>query len=175
MKYGHFDDAGKEYVITTPHTLLPWINYLGCEDFFGLISNTGGGYAFYRDARLLRLLRYRYNNVPADVGGRFFYIKEQGKAAWSPAFLPEKTPLDCYECRHGLGYTRFSGEKDGLSAELTLFVPLGENCEIQDLTLRNLSREEKRVQIYGCVEWCLYDAVDDAQNYQRNLNIAEIE
>ena len=34
MKFGHFDDAAKEYVITSPKTPLPWINYLGCEDFF---------------------------------------------------------------------------------------------------------------------------------------------
>ena len=175
MQYGHFDDARKEYVITTPHTPLPWINYLGSEDFFGMISNTGGGYAFYRDAKLQRLLRYRYNSVPADVGGRFYYIKERGKTAWNPAFLPTRTPLDAYECRHGLGYTTFLSEKDGLAAELTLFVPIGETCELHDLTLTNRGTLEKRVQIYGCMEWCLWNAVDDAQNYQRNLNIAESE
>ena len=175
MRYGHFDDENREYVITTPFTPLPWINYLGSEDFFGMISNTGGGYAFYRDARLLRLLRYRYNAVPADHGGRFYYIKERGKRPWNPCFLPTKTPLDRYACRHGFGYTRFQSEKDGLAAELTLFVPQGEACEIHDLTLANRDAVKKSIQIYGCMEWCLYNAVDDAQNYQRNLNIAETE
>ena len=175
MRYGYFDDESREYVITTPFTPLPWVNYLGSESFFGMVSNTGGGYAFYRDARLMRLLRYRYNAVPADLGGRFYYIKERGKAAWNPCYLPTKTPLDRYECRHGLGYTVFLSEKDGLAAELKLFVPLGETCELHDLTIRNDSAEEKRVQIYGCMEWCLYNAVDDAQNYQRNLNIGECE
>ena len=175
MQYGYFDDGRREYVITTPRTPLPWINYLGNDGFFGMVSNTLGGYAFYRDAKLQRLLRYRYNGVPADVGGRFYYIKERGRAAWNPGYLPTRTELDDYECRHGMGYTRFLSEKDGLSAALTLFVPLGEACEIHDLQLVNRSSEEKHVQVYGCMEWCLWNAVDDGQNYQRNLNIAESE
>jgi Cellobiose phosphorylase len=175
MRYGYFDDAGKEYVITTPHTPLPWINYLGNESFFGLISNTGGGYCFYRDAKLLRLIRYRYNNVPADIGGRFYYIREAGRPAWSPAFHPCDTALDSYRCRHGLGYTAFESEKDGLRSELVCFVPRGETCELHMLTLTNNSASDKNVQLYGAVEWCLWNAVDDAANFQRNLNIGEVE
>ena len=175
MQFGFFDDANREYVINTPFTPLPWINYLGSEDFFGLVSNTLGGYAFYRDAKLQRLLRYRYNGVPADIGGRFYYIKEHNEAAWNPGFLPARTELDAYECRHGLGYTRFLSEKKGLKARLTLFVPLGEACEIHDLMLTNNSGEEKQIQVYGCMEFCLWNAVDDVQNFQRNLNIAESE
>ncbi len=175
MRYGYFDDAKREYVITTPNTPLPWINYLGNESFFGLISNLGGGYCFYRDAKLMRLLRYRYNNVPADIGGRFYYIKERGKAAWSPAFHPCDTPLDSYKCRHGLGYTVFESEKEGLSSALTCFVPIGENCEIHLLTLSNTSDSDKSVTLYGAVEWCLWNAMDDAANFQRNLNIGEVE
>ena len=175
MKFGYFDDANREYVITTPATPLPWINYLGSEAFFGLISNTMGGYCFYRDAKLQRLLRYRYNSVPGDVGGRFYYIKEAGKPAWNPGFLPTRTPLDRYQCRHGMGYTVFDSEKDGLQAQITCFVPLGETCELHDLVLTNHSGETKNIQVYGCMEWCLWNAVDDGQNYQRNLNIAESE
>ncbi len=175
MRFGHFDDAKKEYVITTPATPLPWINYLGNEEFFGLISNTGGGYCFYRDAKLQRLIRYRYNNVPADIGGRFYYIKEAGKTAWSPLFHPCDTELDRYTCRHGLGYTAFESEKDGLSAELTCLVPMGETCELHRMTLKNTTMEQKRIQLYGAVEWCLWNAVDDASNFQRNLNIGEVE
>ena len=175
MKFGHFDDEKREYVIHTPATPLPWINYLGSESFFGLISNTGGGYCFYRDAKLLRLLRYRYNGVPADIGGRFFYVKEDGKPAWSPAFHPCDTPLDAYSCRHGMGYTVLEGEKDGLEAKLTVFVPVGERCEVQSITLKNNSSQEKSFKLYGAVEWCLWNAVDDASNFQRNLNIGEVE
>ena len=175
MNYGYFDDDAKEYVITTPFTPLPWINYLGSESFFGLISNTAGGYCFYRDAKLMRLTRYRYNNVPADIGSRFYYIKERGKKAWSPSYHPCDTALDDYSCRHGLGYSVLSGEKNGLGAELTCFVPMGENCEVHALTLRNVSRESKSLRLTGAVEWCLWNAVDDAANFQRNLNIAEVE
>ena len=162
MQYGHFDDQRQEYVIETPCTPLPWINYLGSEDFLGMISNTMGGYCFYRDAKLQRLLRYRYNAVPGDLGGRFYYMKEAGKKAW-------------YECRHGMGYTVFDSAKDGLAARMTFFVPVGENCEIHDLVLTNETQEDKEVHLYGCMEWCLWNAVDDSTNYQRNLNIAECE
>ena len=175
MKYGYFDDARREYVITTPFTPLPWINYLGNEAFFGLISNTGGGYCFYRDAKLLRLLRYRYNNIPADIGGRFLYIKEAGKQPWSPAYHPCDTALDSYRCRHGIGYTVFESSKDGLTAEQICFIPMGENCELHKLTLKNNSSQAKQLRVTGAVEWCLWNAVDDSTNFQRNLNIAEVE
>ena len=175
MKFGYFDDLRKEYVITTPFTPLPWINYLGNQEFFGVISNTGGGYCFYRDAKLMRLLRYRYNSVPQDIGGRFYYIREQGEAPWSPAYHPCDTPLDSYTCRHGLGYTVFESSKNLLNAELTCFVPMGENCEVHKLTLRNASAGEKTVRVTGAVEWCLYNTVDDSTNFQRNLNIGEVE
>ncbi len=175
MKYGFFDDTRREYVITTPFTPLPWINYLGNEDFFGLISNTGGGYCFYRDAKLQRLLRYRYNNIPADIGGRFLYIKEAGKPAWSPAYHPCDVELDSYRCRHGMGYTIFESEKDGLAANEVCFIPLGETCEIHSLTLTNTTSAPKTLRVTGAVEWCLWNTVDDSTNFQRNLNIAEVE
>ena len=175
MRYGFFDDARREYVIETPATPQPWINYLGSQTFFSLISNTAGGYCFYRDAKLQRLLRYRYNNVPADVGGRFFYIKEEGKPHWSPTFHPADVELDSYRCRHGMGYTIFETAKDGLAAELCFFVPLGEDCEVQRVVLRNESRETKKLRFTAAVEWCLWNAVDDSTNFQRNLNIGELE
>ena len=175
MQFGHFDDERREYVIETPATPVPWINYLGSRDFFSLISNTAGGYCFYRDAKLQRLLRYRYNNVPADIGGRFFYIKEEGTAPWSPTFHPCDAALDRYVCRHGLGYTIFESEKDGLAAELTFLVPTDENCELQRIVLTNRSDRTRRLRLTGAVEWCLWNAVDDSTNFQRNLNIGEVE
>ena len=174
MKYGHFDDALKEYVITTPKTPLPWINYLGCKDFFSLISNTCGGYSFYRDARLLRLTRYRYNNVPADTNGKYIYIKEKD-IVWNPGWQPVKTELDSYECRHGLGYSRFTSKKDELEASLLTFIPLEDTCEISHLTLTNHSNVSKDISLFSYVEWCLWDADDDMKNFQRNLNTGEVE
>src|SRR5210317_1317188 len=132
MKYGYFDDKNREYVITDPETPYPWINYLGNEDFFSLISNTAGGYSFYKDARLRRITRYRYNNVPIDMGGKYFYIKD-GEKVWSPGWKPVKTELDAYECRHGLGYTTIKGSLNGIEAEILYMVPLGERAEIQKL------------------------------------------
>ena len=175
MQYGYFDDQRKEYVIETPATPLPWINYLGSQEFFSLISNTAGGYCFYRDAKLQRILRYRYNSVPADIGGRFFYIKEEGRAPWSPTFHPCDAQLDRYLCRHGMGYTVFETAKDDLAAELTFFVPIGENCEIQRVLLRNEGSEPKTLRFTAAAEWCLWNTVDDSTNFQRNFNIGELE
>lgn len=174
MTFGYFDDVRKEYVITTPGTPFPWINYLGQKDFFSLVSNTGGGYSFYRDARLRRLTRYRYNNVPLDTGGRYFYIRD-GASLWSPGWRPVNAELDAYSCRHGLGYTVITGEKNGLTAELLLFVPLSEPCEIQRLTLRNKTGSVKQVRLFSFMEFCLWNALDDMTNFQRNYNTGEVE
>ncbi|WP_312644653.1 GH36-type glycosyl hydrolase domain-containing protein [Hydrogenoanaerobacterium sp.] len=174
MQYGYFDDKKKEYVITTPRTPLPWINYLGSEDFFSLISNTAGGYSFYRDAKLLRLTRYRYNNCPGDVGGRYYYIKNKDEV-WNPGWQPVKTELDHYRCRHGLGYTVIEGEKSGISAALTCFVPLGEHCEVDRLALTNHTAKPQTLTLFSLVEFCLWNAVDDASNFQRNFSTGEVE
>ena len=174
MKFGHFDDKAREYVITTPHTPLPWINYLGSQDFFSLISNTGGGYSFYKDAKLLRITRYRYNDIPNDSNGKYYYINDNG-TIWNPGFMPSRTELDSYECRHGMGYTRFRSSKNGLGAELLAFVPVDAACEINLLTLENTSGEEKNLSLFSYVEFCLWNAVDDMTNFQRNLSIGEVE
>ena len=174
MRFGHFDDARREYVITTPQTPLPWINYLGSEDFFSLVSNTAGGYSFYRDARLRRLTRYRYNSSPLDMDGHHIYIKDGG-TVWNPGWQPTKTPLDRYSCRHGLGYTILEGEKDGICAAQELFVPKGDACELDRLTLTNRSDRPRELDVFGYVEFCLWDAVDDSTNFQRNFSTGEVE
>ena len=174
MKYGHFEDARREYVIDTPRTPLPWINYLGSEDFFSLVSNTGGGYSFYRDARLRRLTRYRYNNSPLDQDGHRIYIKD-GNTIWNPGWQPTKTELDAYTCRHGLGYTILEGEKNGIAAVQELFVPRGDACEIDRLTLTNRTAAPKTLDVFSYVEFCLWDAMDDSSNFQRNFSTGEVE
>ena len=174
MKYGYFDDRAREYVINTPHTPLPWINYLGSSDFFSLISNTCGGYSFYKDAKLRRITRYRYNNVPVDSDGKYYYINDNG-VIWNPGSMPSGTELDMYECRHGLGYTRFCSSKNGLKAELLAFVPTEAACELNCLRLRNNSDREKNISLFSYVEFCLWDAVDDGSNFQRNLSTGEVE
>jgi cellobiose phosphorylase len=174
MKFGHFDDEKREYVITTPHTPSAWINYLGNKDFFSLISNHMGGYSFDKDAKLRRITRYRYNNVPADMDGRHFYIKE-GNLVFSPAYLPSKTPLDFYECRHGLGYSVFEGKKNAVDAKITCFVPLDSDCEVEMVEVKNESEAEKKLSLFAEVEWCLWNALDDTENFQRNYSTGEVE
>lgn len=174
MKFGYFDDANREYVITTPKTPLPWINYLGCNDFFSLISNTCGGYSFYKDAKLLRLTRYRYNDTPNDVNGKYFYIKD-GDTIWNPGWKPTKTELDSYECRHGIGYSRFISSKNDVQASVLAFVPMNDTCEINQVKLTNNSSSVKTLSLFSYVEWCLWNADDDMKNFQRNFSTGEVE
>lgn len=174
MKFGYFDDPNKEYVITTPKTPLPWINYLGSNSYFTLISNTMGGYSFYKDAKLLRITRYRYNDVPADINGKYFYIKD-GDSVWNPGWQPTKTDLDTYECRHGIGYSKWNSSKDDVKASVLSFVPTDDNCEIHQVKLTNASSADKSIKLFSYVEWCLWNADDDSRNFQRNFSTGEVE
>jgi cellobiose phosphorylase len=182
MRFGYFDDERLEYVITQPDTPLPWINYLGCEEYFGIISNTAGGYSFYKDARLRRLTRYRYNNAPLDSGGRYIYLRDDdfsshpnGPLFWSPTWQPTRHALDEYECRHGLGYTTIRSKLAGIGSHIRYFVPLGESLEIWELTLSNQRNQPANLSVFSAVEFCLWDAWDDATNFQRNYSIGEVE
>lgn len=176
MRYGYFDDQHREYVITQPDTPLPWINYLGCEAYFGIISNTAGGYSFYRDARLRRITRYRYNNVPLDCGGRYIYLRDNNTGEfWSPSWQPTRHNLENYTCRHGLGYTVIGSSYRGIEAQTRYFVPLGDTLEIWQLTLTNRRQEPVRLSVFSSIEFCLWDAQDDATNFQRNFSTGEVE
>ena len=174
MKYGYFDDLNREYVITTPKTPYPWINYLGSDEFFGLISHTAGGYCFYKDARYRRITRYRYNNIPIDNGGRYFFIKD-GEDYYSPTWMPIKKDLDYYECRHGMGYTKINSIKNDLETNILYMVPLNENIEIHKVSLKNTSKEQKVIQLFSYIEFCLWNAYDDMTNYQRTYSIGAVE
>lgn len=182
MRFGYFNDEGKEYVIEHPNTPLPWINYLGTEKFFGLISNTAGGYCFYQDARLRRLTRYRYNNAPLDSSGRYIYLRDDQASSenenpvfWSPTWQPTRTPLEEYQCRHGMGYSIICSKNLGIGAEIRYFIPMGENLEIWELTLTNHRVKAAELSIFSSVEFNLWDAMDDSTNYQRNYSTGEVE
>ena len=182
MRYGYFDDGAREYVITQPDTPLPWINYLGSEAYFGIISNTAGGYSFYKDARLRRLTRFRYNNAPLDSNGRYIYLRDDdaeadqpGGAYWSPSWQPVRRTLDEYECRHGMGYTTIRSKLAGIQCQTRYFIPLGENLEIWELTLENDRPQAANLSVFATVEFCLWEALDDATNFQRNYSVGEVE
>jgi cellobiose phosphorylase len=176
VRYGHFDDARREYVISRPDTPTPWINYLGMEEYFGIISNTAGGYSFVSDPRLRRLTRYRYNNAPADSGGRYLYLRDDATGDhWSPSWQPTQTALDAYECRHGLSYTTIASTYRGIRAETLYYVPFGETLEVWRLRLSNLTGERRQLSVFSSVEFCLWDAQDDTTNFQRNFSTGEVE
>ncbi len=174
MNFGFFYDLNREYVITTPETPFPWINYLGNESFFSIISNTGGGYSFFKDARLRRITRYRYNNSTLDNNGKYFYINDNGDI-WNPGWKPTKSKLDAYECRHGLGYTQITGKRNNIEAKVLSFVPLNFNGEVQQLTLKNTAKKAKEFKLFSYVEFCLWNALDDMTNFQRTFSIGRAE
>ena len=174
MKYGHFDDLNKEYVITNYETPLPWINYLGSDDFFTLLSNTAGGYSFYKDARLRRITRYRYNNLPLDQDGFHIYIKDS-KTIWNPGWQPTRTKLDKYECHHGLGYTNIIGSKNKIEVKQELYVPKNDNILLDRVTVKNNGKKKRSIDLFSFVEFCLWDAQDDTTNFQRNFSTGEME
>ncbi|MFZ2057092.1 MAG: glycosyl hydrolase family 65 protein [Acidimicrobiales bacterium] len=152
------------------------MNYLGTEEHFGMISNTAGGCSFYRDARLRRLTRYRHNNTPLDLGGRYLYLRDDLDGDyWSPSWQPTRSPLSAYECRHGLSYTSISSERNGVHAETLYFVPLGETLEVWRLRVRNDRDKRADLSVFSSVEFCLWDAEDDATNFQRNFSVGEVE
>ncbi|NTU75171.1 MAG: glycosyl transferase, partial [Anaerolineaceae bacterium] len=176
MRYGFFDDEHREYVINRPDTPLPWLNYIGSEDYFGIITNTAGGYSFYKDARLRRLTRYRYNNAPADTGGRYIYLRDDDSGSyWSPTWQPVRRSLQEYTCRHGMGYTTIESLQEGIQARLRYFVPLGQNLEIWQVTITNQRAQTAHLSMFSLVEFCLWDAWEDATNFQRNLSTGEVE
>ena len=176
MQYGYFDDKNREYVITRPDTPLPWINYLGCQAYFGIISNTAGGYSVYRDARLRRITRYRYNNVPFDLGGRYIYVRDDETGDyWSPSWQPTHSDLEQYTCRHGMGYSTIGSKRRGISASTRYFVPLDENLEIWQCTVSNERQTPAALSVFSAIEFCLWDAQDDSTNFQRNFSIGEVE
>jgi cellobiose phosphorylase len=176
VRYGHFDDARREYVIERPDTPLPWINYLGTEAYFGIVTNTAGGYSFYRDAKLRRLTRYRYNNAPFDIGGRYLYVRDDADGDyWSPSWQPTRSELDDYECRHGLSYTRISSKRNGVRAETLYYVPLGETLEVWRVRVTNERDTAAELSLFSSVEFCLWDAQEDATNFQRNFSTGQVE
>ncbi|HVU23500.1 MAG TPA: glycosyl transferase [Opitutus sp.] len=173
-QYGHFDDAQREFVITRPDTPLPWLNMLGQDEFFGLCTQTAGGYSFWKDARMRRLTRYRYNSNPMDNDGRFLYVK-QGKSVWNPGWKPVRAKLDAFECRHGLGYTQVTGRKDGIEVGQLMFIPPNENLEIWKVSVRNRTKKTQRLTLFSFVEFCFFEALNDMTNYQRTYSIGEVE
>ncbi|MFW5846250.1 MAG: GH36-type glycosyl hydrolase domain-containing protein, partial [Planctomycetota bacterium] len=170
MRYGHFDDDAKEYVITRPDTPRSWTNFMGDTTYGALISNNAAGFAFYRSGNLGRFLRMRTNAVPMDQPGRYVYLRDQADGdVWSASWQPVGKPLDEYQstCRHGTAYTVISSRYRSIVAETTYFVPLGQTFEYWRVSLRNEGDSPRRLQAFPFVEWAnSWNRIQDLENLQ---------
>jgi len=170
MQYGYFDDPAKEYVITRPDTPQSWSNYLGSTEYGAIITNNAGGYGFYRSGAKGRFLRLRFNSIPMDQPGRYFYIRDNdSRDFWSASWQPVGKPLDQYQstCRHGTAYTVISSNYAGIGSESTYFVPLGQHFEYWQLRLTNNSAEPRHLSIFTYCEFTnQWDTFQDQVNLQ---------
>ncbi|MFH1783894.1 MAG: glycosyl transferase [bacterium] len=174
MKYGYFDEAKREYIITNPETPTPWINYLGSDEYCALISNNAGGYSFYLSPKSGRFTRFRYNNLPMDRPGRYLYIRDNETSDyWTTSWQPVGKNLKDYknECRHGLGYTKILSSYANIDSETTYFVPLGESLEIWMLKVKNNDKKDKDLNVFSYMEFAFWDAISDLTDFQYLLNV----
>lgn len=164
-KYGYFDTENHEYVINTPYTPKPWINYLGgIGDLDAFVSNRAGGTVWYKQPHTGRLTRYQYQSLPEDSPGFYLYIKEND-VIWNPSCLPTGTPLDSYECRHGLYYTKFNSVKNQLRTEIKYFIPQDDAVMLWDITFTNESSKEKTFKAYPYMDFSMRDVLKDVLYY----------
>ncbi len=170
MQYGYFDDRAREYVITRPDTPRPWSNYLGSTAYGAIITNHAGGYSFYQSAATGRFLRLRFNSMPLDQPGRYFYLRDRASGDfWSAAWQPVGKPLDRYQsvCRHGTAYTQIESEYEGVRTESLYFVPIGQAFEYWRLRVTNRSDRPRALSVYTYCEFAnLWDTYQDLVNLQ---------
>ncbi len=172
MRYGYFSNDGREYIITRPDTPTPWINYISnLRGYCGIISQAAGGFSFHKDPRDRRITKYRYNNVPVDRPGRYFYIKdEETKHYFSPTWQPVMKKPDSYECRHGQGYTVITQQVKDIVTETLYFVPADHDCEIWRLKIANRSTSIKKLSIYSYSEFTMW-CEPESRNIQWSLHL----
>jgi cellobiose phosphorylase len=175
MQYGHFDDNAKEYVITRPDTPQSWSNYLGSTEYGAIITNNAGGYGFYQSGARGRFMRLRFNSVPMDQPGRYFYLRDRESGDyWSASWQPVGKPLDQYQstCRHGTAYTVLESRYAGIATEATYFVPLGQTFEYWRLKVTNESDRPREISVFSFCEFTnQWDTRQDQVNLQYSLFI----
>lgn len=171
MKYGYFDNDNREYVITRPDVPAPWTNYLGTEKFCTVISHNAGGYSFYNSPEYNRVTKFR-PNASFDRPGHYVYLRDDATGDyWSISWQPVAKSLDeaNYEVRHGLSYSKFKCEYNGISASKTLFIPKGEDAEIWDVVIKNDSDQPRTISAFSFVEFSFSHIQSDNQNHQMSL------
>lgn len=177
MRYGYFDDEAREYVIERPDTPRPWSNYLGGRLYGGIITNNAGGYSFYRSGADGRLMRMRFNSVPLDQPGRYFYLRDrQSGDYWSASWQPVGKPLDEYSstCRFGTGYAIIESNYDNITTQATYFIPLDQAMEVWALRITNDSDQSRRLSVFSFAEFATeWSMKNDLMNLQYAQYIAE--
>lgn len=172
MRYGHFDNERREYVIERPDVPVSWTNYLGIKDLCTVISHNAGGYSFYQNAEHKRITRFRANGVPLDRPGHYVYLRDDDTGDyWSVSWQPVGKNLEQarYECRHGLSYSKFSCDYSGIQAEQTLFIPPEDDVELWDVKIRNTGVAPRRLSVLGYLEFSFHHIEIDNQNLQMSL------
>ena len=175
MRYGHFDVANKEYCIERVDLPTSWTNYLGVKDFCVVVNHTAGGYSFYKSPEYHRITRFRGNSVPMDRPGHYVYIRdEQSKDYWSVSWQPTNKSLDeyAYTCRHGMSYSVYECEHDKIKAKQTLVVPIEDNVELWDVTIKNEDDKVRELSLFSYCEFSYHHIMIDNQNYQMSLYCA---
>ena len=172
MRYGYFDDANREYVIERPDVPVSWTNYLGVRDLCTVVSHNAGGYTFHKSAEHNRLTRFRPNGVPLDRPGHYVYLRDDDSGDyWSVSWQPVGKDLAeaAYEVRHGLSYSRFACDYAGIHAEQLLFIPVDDDVELWDVTVRNDSDRARSLSVFNYLEWSFQHVEIDNQNLQMSL------
>lgn len=172
MKYGFFDDKNREYVIDRPDVPVSWTNYLGTKDFCTVISHNAGGYSFFKSTEHQRITRFRQNGVPMDRPGHYVYIRDDETGEfWSISWQPVGKDFTKakYTCRHGLSYSKFQCDYNGIEAEQTLFIPVDDDLELWDVRLFNKSDKPRKLSVFSYVEFSFHHVEIDNQNLQMSL------
>jgi N,N'-diacetylchitobiose phosphorylase len=166
MKYGHFDDTAREYVVTDPETPRSWINYLGEGEYCAILSHNGGGYSFHRSPQMRRLTRLRFNSLPAERPGRYFYLRERDGRFWSVSSQPAPRADAHYTTRIGLGYNVYEMAADDIRTSTSIFVPLGEALEVAHVVIENRTDRTRELDIFSYVEFAFWSNMQDLINFQ---------
>ncbi len=175
MEYGHFDQEKREYVIDRVDLPTSWTNYLGLQDLCSVVNHTAGGYTFYKSPEYHRITRFRGNSVPMDRPGHYVYLRDEETGDYvSISWQPVGKPLDQarYTCRHGLSYTVYECEYDGIRASQKMSIPLDEAVELWDVTVENTTDRVRRLNLFTYCEFSFHHIMIDNQNFQMSLYCA---
>jgi len=172
MRYGYFDDENKEYVIDRPDVPVSWTNYLGLKDLCTVISHNAGGYSFYKSTEHHRVTRFRQNGIPLDRPGHYVYVRDDETGEyWSISWQPVGKDFNKakYICRHGLSYSKFQCDYQGIEAEQLLFIPLEDDVELWDVKIKNKSGKQRKLSVFTYLEFSFHHVEIDNQNLQMSL------